>query len=149
MWILAPGALVAVVALIAAFPSYYTPGPRPIYEGVQHLQRLRTRLQRPGSVLVTQENAAELCNYLAYSYERVCKPTSWSELSSQVKEGSPVGPLLERDHATAVYAETAMLADPAIARLVQAPRAQGWQQIAHGTGLSGPWHLLIPAGQSS
>jgi hypothetical protein len=52
-------------------------------------------------------------------------------------------------HATAVYVDANMLSEPTIAALVAAPRAQGWQQIARGSGPDGPWYVLIPLGQSA
>jgi hypothetical protein len=58
-----------------------------------------------------------------------------------------VGRLLDRAHATAIYADAGMLTEPVIAGLVAAPRAQGWQQIARGSGPSGRWYVLIPLGQ--
>lgn len=147
--ILAPVALGLVLVLIAVLPSIYGPGPRPIYEGVQHLRIAQGRLQRPGSVLVAENNSAELCNYLAYSYQRVCTPMYWDVLRSQVTTHISAGQILDRVHATAVYADAGMLADPIVAGLVAAPRAQGWKQIAGGNGPDGPWRVLVRADQPS
>jgi hypothetical protein len=147
--ILAPIALGTVILLLAIVPSFYSPGPRPIYEAVQHLQMIKAQLQRPESVLVSQDNSDELCDYLAYSYQRVCTPINWLALRPQVTARTSVGWVLDRAHATAIYADAGMLADPIIAELVAAPRTQGWQQIAEGSGPDGPWRVLIPAGQPS
>jgi hypothetical protein len=144
---LAPAALASVLVLIAALSSIYSPGPRPIYEAVQHLQIVQKRLQRPGSVLIAGENDDEICNYLAYSYQRVCDPMYWFALRTQVTSRTSVGQVLSRAHATAVYADASMLADPIIAGLVAAPHAQGWQQVARGSGPGGPWSVLVPIGQ--
>jgi uncharacterized protein with PIN domain len=141
--------LVLVLVLIVAHSSLYRPAPRPIYEGVEHLQVVQRRLQVPGSVLVTQENENEICNYLAYSYERYCAAMDWQALSSQVTAKESAGQVLDRAHATAVYADAAMLADPNVARLVADPGAQGWRQVARGNGLNGPWRVLIPLGGRS
>ena len=147
--ILAPVALLTVAALIVALPSMYSPGRRPIYEGVQHLGIVQKRLQQPGSVLVASENEAELCNYLAYSYQRKCTAMSWLALRSQITSQRSAGQVLDRAHATAIYADAGMLTEPAVARLVAAPHAQGWQQIARGSGPGGPWCVLIPLRQLS
>lgn len=142
--ILAPIALVTVASLIVALPSMYSPGPRPIYEDVQHLGVAHTRLQQPGSVLVTDGDESELCNYLAYSYQRKCTTTSWSALRSQITRRHSAGQVLDGVHATAIYVNASMLSEPAIAALVAAPRAQGWAQVAQGSGPSGPWQVLVP-----
>lgn len=141
--ILAPIALLTVAVLIVTLRSMYGPGPRPIYEGVRRLGIVQKQLQQPGSVLVASENEAELCNYLAYSYQRKCTATSWLALQSEVTPQRSVGQVLDRAHATAVYADASMLSDPTIAALVAAPRAQGWQRIAQGAGANGPWCILI------
>lgn len=142
---LAPVALLTVLVLIAVHSSIYGPGPRPIYEGVERLQVVQRRLQVPGSVLVTQGNESELCNYLAYSYEHVCTPISWQALS-HITPQEPVGRVLDSVHATTVYADANMLSDPIISAFVANPRAQGWRQVAHGSGAAGPWSVLIPLG---
>ena len=147
--ILAPIALLTVAALIVALPSMYSPGRRPIYEGVQHLGVVQKQLQQPGSVLVTSENEAALCNYLTYSYQRKCAATSWLALRSQITPKRSAGQVLDHAHATAVYVDASMLSEPAIAALVAAPRVQGWQQVARGSGPGGPWYVLIPVGQPS
>ena len=144
--ILAPIALVTVLVLIIALPSAYRPGPRPIYERIQHLQVVRQRLQRHGSVLVAGESYNELCNYLAYSYQRICTPIFWPTLHTDTTGHASAGQILDRAHATALYIDSGMLSDPLIAALVTAPRAQGWQQIAQGSGLGGPWRVLVPLG---
>jgi len=147
--VLAPVALLTVVVMIAAFHSMYGPGRRPIYEGIEHLQVVQRRLQQPGSVLVAGENDNELCNYLAYSYQRICTPLFWPTLHAQSTTSTSAGRLLDRAHATALYADASVLSDPLIAALVAAPQAQGWQQIAAGNGPSGPWHVLVPLGRAS
>jgi hypothetical protein len=143
--ILAPVALGAVVALIVTQSSIYGPGPRPLYEAYEHLRVVQRRLQAPGGALVSQASPNVLCNYLAYSYERVCMPIFWPVLRSQVTGQTTVGQVLDRNHVTVLYVESEMLGDPEIAKLVAAPQAQGWRQIAGGNGLSGPWRVLIPA----
>ncbi len=145
--ILAPAALATVLALIVVLPSIYGPGPRPIYEGVQHLQVVRQRLQRSGSVLVAEYEPNELCNYLAYSHQRVCAPIYWPALRAQVTARTSAGQVLDRVHATALYADAAMLAEPIIAGLVADPSAQGWRQLARGDGPGGSWRVLVPTGR--
>jgi hypothetical protein len=73
----------------------------------------------------------------------------WPELRAQVTTGTSTGQVLDRVHATALYADAGLLADPIITRLVAAPRAQGWQQIARGSGPNGPWRVLIRAAAKS
>lgn len=141
--ILAPIALLTVTALIIAHPSMYTTGHRPIYEGVQHLEVIQKRLQQPGSILVTSGDEAELCNYLAYSYQRKCTIASWSALRSQVTPKRSAGQVLDRAHVTAVYVDAGMLSEPNIAALIAAPHAEGWQQVAQGSGPNGPWLVLV------
>ena len=147
--VLAPIALATVLILIVVLPSIYRPGPRPIYEGVQHLQVVRKQLQRPGSVLVAEGNYNALCNYLAYSYQRECNPIPWASLRSQLGPRTTLGQILDRAHAAAFYVEGGMLTEPAVAKLVAAPRAQGWRQVAQGNSLSGPWRVLVPLGSQS
>ena len=142
--ILAPVALLTVATLIVGLTSMYSPGPRPVYEGVKHLGIAQKQLQRPGSVLVAGENEVALCNYLAYSYQRKCIPVSWLALRSQVTPQHSAAQVLDGVHATALYVDANMLSEPTIAALVVAPRAQGWQQIARGSGPGGPWYVLIP-----
>lgn len=147
--ILAPLALLTVAGLIVGLTSMYSRGPRPVYEGVKHLGIAQKQLQRPGSVLVASENEVALCNYLAYSYQRKCTPVGWQALQAQVTPQRSAAQVLDSVHATALYIDAKMLAEPAIAALVAAPRAQGWRQIARGSGPGGPWHVLIRAGQPS
>jgi hypothetical protein len=146
---LAPVAFATVLVLIVAHSSLYRPGSRPIYEGVEHLHVVQSSLQAPGSVLVTQENENEICNYLAYSYNHVCTPVDWQALSSQVTSKESAGMVLDHAHATAVYVDAGMLSDPVVSALVADPQAQGWQQVARGEGPSGLWRVLVPlAGRS-
>jgi hypothetical protein len=147
--ILAPVALVTVLVLIVTTSSMYGPGARPIYEGVHHLQVVQRRLQQPSSVLVAGENDNELCNYLAYSYQRMCTPLFWPTLRAENTSATSAGQLLDRAHAAVLYADASVLSDPLVAKLVAAPRSQGWQQIAHGNGPSGEWHVLVPVSQAS
>ncbi len=145
--ILAPVALVTVAVLILVLPSMYSPGRRPIYEGVQHLGIVQKQLQQPGSVLVTDGDEAELCNYLAYSYQRKCTITSWLALRSRVTPQRSAGQVLDGAHATAIYVDASMLSEPTIAALIAAPRVQGWQQIAQGSDPNGPWCVLVRMGK--
>jgi hypothetical protein len=103
--ILTPVALAVVAALIITQKSMYSPGTRPIYEGIQHLGVVQKQLQQPNSVLVTSENEAELCNYLAYSYQRKCTAINWFTLRSQITLQHSAGQVLARAHATAVYVD--------------------------------------------
>lgn len=144
--LLAVCALVAILLLIAMVPSEYGPGPRPIYDGIQHLELVQDRLQQPGSVLVSGALYNILCNYLAYSHERECTGVYWPSLQPEVTSQTSVGKVLDRAHATVVYADAGLMADPMIAKLVADPEAQGWKQIAHGAGPDGPWSVLIPCG---
>ena len=142
--VVAPAAAIGVLALVVILPSKYRPGPRPIYEGIQHLRVAQPRLQRPGSVLVADQDYNELCNYLAYSGEHYCTGTPWSALRSQVTARVSVGEALADARATALYADASMLGDPVIAAFVAAPNRQGWRQIAQGSGPGGPWRVLVP-----
>jgi hypothetical protein len=147
--LLPPVALGTVIVLIAVFPTFYTPGPRPVYDAFRHLRVLQTQLQRPGSVLVAQDSSNELCDYLAYSYQRICTPVNWLTLRPQVTARVSVGQVLDRARASVVYADAGMLADPLIVGLVANSRAQGWQVVAHGSGPDGPWSMLVRANQKS
>lgn len=141
--LLAPAALLTVLTLIIVLPSHYKPGPRPIYEGVQRLHPIQTTLQQPGSVLVAQEDANELCNYLAYAHGRLCAAEEWPALRAQITPQTSVALVLEKVHATAIYANASMLADPSLASLLSAPGAHGWRELARGSGPSGPWRVLV------
>ena len=149
MRLLAPSVLAVVLILIVVASSPYGPGTRPIDEGVEHLQVVQKQLQQSGSVLVAGENYNVLCNYLAYSYNRRCNALYWETLRSQVTPRLSAGQVLDRVHATALYADGGLLTDPIIAQLLAAPRAQGWQLAARGSGPGGPWQVLVPVGHPS
>jgi hypothetical protein len=145
---LAPAGLVLVLALIVASSSHYGPAPRPIYDAVQRLRVVQRRLQRQDSVLVASANYDEICNYLARDDRHVCTATYWPALRTQVSATTSVRQVLDRIHATAIYATADMLADPILAHLVAAPRTQGWRQIAAGIGDGGSWRVLVRARRS-
>jgi hypothetical protein len=100
-------------------------------------------------MLVAGETGTEMCNYLAYSYERMCTPLFWPTLRAQGTAATSATELLDQAHATALYADASILSDPLIAKLVADPQTEGWEQIAHGSGPSGEWHVLVPLGRGS
>jgi hypothetical protein len=138
-------AAVTLLSLVVAMPSHYRHGPRPLHDAVRRLGILRGPLQRPGSVLIASEFNFEICAYLAGSYNRSCTSPDWASLKTQLARGLPVGQVLNRANASVIYAETLLLADPAITQLVAAPEGYGWRQIAGGLGAQGPWHILVRA----
>jgi hypothetical protein len=142
---IAPVAIVLPLMLVIALPSYYTRGPRPILDAVNRTQVVRAKLQQPGSVLIAAQFNFEICAYLAETYSRNCTSPSWSTLQAQLASGAPIQGVLTRAKATAIYAESLLLGDPSIARLVAAPRLYGWRQVAGGVGEDGPWHVLVRA----
>ncbi len=137
---------VLTVVLIVILPSYYTPAPRPLDAAVDHAQLISSQLQRPGSVLVTDEDGTDICSYLAESFDRYCTGITWLSLRAQISSSASVGTVLKRAKATAIYVDPAMLNDPIIAGLLAAPQAAGWRQVAGGNGPEGPWRILIPSG---
>jgi hypothetical protein len=136
---------VVTVVLVIALPSYYQPGPRPLHDAVQRLGAVRGELQRPGATLIAANFNFEICSYLAASFDRSCRSPSWAALQARLLAGIPIRRALAAEGATAIYAEALMLANPAIARLVAAPEAYGWRQVAAGAGNGGPWHVLVRA----
>ncbi len=147
MRFVAPLALGLTVGLAIVLPSYYSKGPRPLLDAVNRTKVVRHELQQPGSVLITAQFTAdfEICAYLAYTNARHCTSPSWSALQAQLAGGSSIQTVLARAKATAIYAESLLLSDPAIAQLVATPQRYGWRQVAGGTGESGPWHVLVRA----
>jgi hypothetical protein len=136
---------VLMLVLLVALPSYYHRGTRPLPDAVQQLAIIRRQLQRPGSVLLASQFNFEICSYLAASFDRYCTSPSWPALQAQLAAGTSVHTVLTRVKATAIYADSVMLANPSIAKLVAAPRTAGWQQVAGGSGPGGPWRILVRA----
>jgi len=145
MRFVAPVALGLTLGLVIVLPSYYSRGPRPLYDAVNRLKVARSRLQRPGSVLITANDNFEICAYLADTYARHCTSPSWSGLQAQLARGTSIQKVLSSVGATAIYAESLLLSDPAIVQLVATPQRYGWRQITGGTGEAGPWHVLVRA----
>ena len=145
MRFVAPIAIGLAMGLILILPSYYSKGPRPLYDAVSRVQIARSRLQQPGSVLITANDNFEICAYLAYTYARHCTSPSWPGLQAQLAHSTSIQKVLSSVGATAIYAESLLLSDPAIAQLVATPQRYGWRQVAGGTGESGPWHVLVRA----
>jgi hypothetical protein len=143
--LLAPFAAGLTIVLIAALPSHYRPGPRPIYDGVRHLGVIRDQLDQPGSVLVASQDTNYICNYLARSYDRVCGFDEWPTLQAELGPRTSLRLVLKRAGATAIYADASMLADPTLAGLLARPGAYGWRQVAAGSGIDGPWRVLVRA----
>ena len=147
--ILAPLALLTVAGLIVGLTSMYSRGPRPVYEGVKHLGIAQKQLQRPGSVLVAGENESHSATTWPTPISASAPPSAGGALQAQVTPQRSAAQVLDSVHATALYVDAKMLAEPAIAMLVAAPRTQGWQRIAYGSGPDGPWRVLVRAGQPS
>jgi hypothetical protein len=138
-------AIVVTLALAALVPSYYHRGPRPIHDGVERLQPVRTLLDKPDSRLVTSGSGSEICNYLAYSFDRHCTPLGWQALRAQVSPNSPLRDVLDRARATVIYADLLLESDPVMTKLLAAPRSEGWRSIASGKSEGGPWQILVRA----
>jgi hypothetical protein len=142
----APIATAGMVVLLVVMPSYYHAGARPLKNGVQRLEPVVARLHRPGSVLIAAQYNFELCSYLAATYMRHCTSPSWTGIETELNAaGASVPAVLNKAHATVIYAETLLLTTPAIAKLVADPARAGWKQVAGGTGAEGPWHVLVRA----
>jgi hypothetical protein len=142
---MAPIAVGAAVTLLAAMPSFYRPAPRPLLDGVQHLEVVASRLQQAGSVLITAQQGYELCAYLAATNTRHCTSPSWPTLEAQLASGTSIEAALNQANATAIYVEPVLMADPSIAKLVSSPQRYGWRELASGTGDGAPWHILVRA----
>jgi hypothetical protein len=142
---IAPVAIVLTLALLIGLPPYYTKGPRPLRDAVDRTQVVGSALQQPGSVLIAAQFNFEICAYLAETNLRHCTSPSWSTLQAQLAGGAPIQAVLTRAKATAIYAESLLLGDPSMARLVAAPQRYGWRQVAGGDGEDGPWHVLVRA----
>jgi hypothetical protein len=132
-----------VLVLVLALPSYYHPEPRPMHDAIQRLAVIRGRLQQRRSVLVVSQLNPDVCAYLAATDARYCTLVEWPALQAQLARGVPIRTVLNQVNATVIYAEAVLLANPSIAKLVAAPPAMGWRQIAGGSGSTGPWRILI------
>jgi hypothetical protein len=147
MRFLPPVAVAVTLALIALVPAFYHKGPRPLHDAVERLMPVRSRLQRPGSVLVALRFSGDTCYYLSDAFNRYCTSPDWSVLQTQLTAGVPIRTVLDRAKATVVYADPVLLADPSLAKLFAAPRHYGWRQVAAGTGEGGPWRVFVRASQ--
>jgi MFS family permease len=147
--LLAPTAAAVTLVLVILLGPYYSPRPRPIHDGVERLQIVRHTLQRRGSVLVSVADNTELCSYLARAIRDHCSSPSWAVLRAQARPGTGIHGVLDRVRADAVYADAAMIGDPAMAPLLAEPRRYGWRQVAGGTGPGGPWRVLVRAGAAA
>jgi hypothetical protein len=141
----APVALGLTLVLVVAAPSYYHKGPRPLHDAVDRLWTVRSQLDKRGRVLVTGSYNYEICSYLAQTHLRYCTSPSWQALQVQIASGVPIRRLLNHVKATAIYAESLLLSDPSMAKLVAAPKEYGWRQVEGGVGEGGPWHVLVRA----
>jgi hypothetical protein len=141
-------ALAAVAVLCLAFPPYYHRAPRPLHDAVERLQSVRGSLQSRKSVLVTAADGQDICFYLAEDSQHYCTSPSWPALKAELDRHKPSSRAPELAGATAIYADATLRADPNFSRLITAPEAAGWHQIAAGTGDDGPWSVLVRAGQA-
>jgi hypothetical protein len=135
--------LALIVVLLAAVPSHYHAGVRPLHDAVARLHGIRDRLREPGAVLVAARYNAETCAYLADRFNRHCTSPSWSDIQAELGRGSSLRRALTGVHATALYAEPYLAADPAVARLIASPATSGWRRFATGVGTDGPWAVLV------
>jgi hypothetical protein len=144
----APIAALATVALLClTFPPYYHRAPRPLHDAVERLQSVRDSLQTRKSVLVTAADGQDICFYLASDSQHYCTSPSWPALKAELARQKSSSLASELAGATVIYADATLRSDPTFARLVAAPEAAGWRQVAAGTGDDGAWSVLVHAGQ--
>jgi hypothetical protein len=136
-------ALGSIAVLSLVVPSHYHPGPRPLHDAVIRLKVVREALQRPASVLITAGDGQDMCFYLARTINGYCTSPSWATLQAEIAAGQSLESVLGRAKATVVYADPLLRAEPAVARLVAAPRSDDWQEAAAGTDVDGSWTILI------
>jgi hypothetical protein len=141
--VLASTAVVAAIGILLAFPPYFRPGPRPIFEGVHRLEPFRSMLQRRGDVLVTTGYGLELCAYLGRTPDDLCSSPSWATLRDRIKSGVSVADALDQTNATVIYADPGLQAAPVLSSFLAAPERAGWRQAARGTGIDGVWSVLV------
>lgn len=134
-------AAVALVAIVV-MSSHYHPGPRPLHDGLRHLQTVRARLRQPGSVLLTSQFSYELCSYLALDSVRHCSAPNWASVEPRLTSAN-LRSVLRRQRVTVIYADPRLRQDPAVTRLVSHPESFGWRQVTAGTDAGGPWSVLV------
>jgi hypothetical protein len=127
------------ILLVLALPAHYDDNPRPLAE---QYERLRPVVFDAGpATLVVPRHTGEACAYLvpigscrALAYGRDIAPRAR-------RNGLPAA--LRASGADVLYTDAAVLADPAVVRLVDSAGPSGWRLAARGEGDDGPWAVLI------
>jgi hypothetical protein len=115
-----------------------------LHDAVDRLHPVGGLLQQPGSVLVASSYNGELCGYLAKSVFSHCTSPAWPSLVVQISRRTTIESVLNDAHATVIYADSILEADPHLTRLLGSPTSFGWRRVAEGTG----WSVLVRSASS-
>ena len=133
----------ATVLMLAFTPNYYASAyrsrPQYLMKSYERLKQFEQLLEQPSTVLVSLGYGGELCNYVG---KGKCRGLNYFDLRAEVTPDSPWPKVLDAHGAALVYADEAVLADPAGQRLVSEAAASAWQTLALHEGGGGRWMLL-------
>jgi len=137
-------ALGTSLVLLVALPSYFRPTTRPIHDALERLEGVRTDLQAQGAVLVTSGYNWEICAYTAKSRTRYCSSPSWTSVQSKFGHGKSVARALDDVHATVIYADPGLQADPVFSRFLLSKGAtREWRVVSKSPSTDVNWSVLV------
>lgn len=129
------------LALIIAWPAYYSQTTRPLHDALVRLAPVERQLQRPGSVLITDAYNGEICAYTALDPWHMCSSPAWATVFAELASGHSAAAVLRAQGATVIYADV-NVAD-ALASVLAAPQKAGWRVTAHGGSGANSWSVLV------
>jgi hypothetical protein len=135
--------------LVLVTPSYYAifykARPRDLKKDYERLAPYERLLRRPGATVVTAGYGGELCNYVGRGE---CQGLDYFTLRREAATTRSWSSVLESHGATLVYANEAVLNDPAGQDLAREAESLGWQIFALHDGEGQHWILLGKGGAS-
>ncbi|PWU01477.1 MAG: hypothetical protein C5B51_22700 [Terriglobia bacterium] len=130
-------ALPALMILLILFvPSYYRPGGRRLLTYYHLLRPFEARIETTPTILLTQGNGPELCNYLAKPRtDNFCQPLEFVDLRNEVQLGQSWQQVLDRYGVTLFLADASVMADPAARQFVMHAASYGWRSVTKPEGI--------------
>ncbi len=137
-WVAGAAALLPL-ALIAIVPVHYSDARQPIAD---QYERLRAVVPDSGPArLVVPAYPGETCAYVVPIGD--CKALAYlPEVGAQIAERA-LSDVLDALGTDAFYADSGVLADPAVGRLVANPERAGWRVASSGRDADGRWVVLV------
>ena len=132
---------IAVVLLIALEPSYYVfrHTPRPLRDRYEALAPFRQWFYAPDTIFATASWPDELRYYIAPGSDR--RDFFFSDLQHQFTPQKSLNQVLEQHRVSLVFADDAMLADPAVRGFGAEATSNGWRLVASSHDPAWPWVL--------